>query len=103
LKESKFCELTHEANSIAEIASKISLFLNLPDPTEYTGHFFRRIATKNLPYEGITLTTFKRFRRWKLDSVAQDHVDKDLSQNKDIALHLKIVNPKVLPENSSKL
>jgi hypothetical protein len=69
-------------NSIGSLPSKIASILQLPNPSSFTGHCFRRSAATFLADNGSSLLDLKRFGHWKSDKVAQSYVDNSLTTKK---------------------
>jgi hypothetical protein len=70
-------------NNIGSIPSKIATFLNLPNPSQYTGHCFRRSSATLLANRGGDLLTLKRHGRWKSGTVAESYVADSLKRKID--------------------
>lgn len=80
---------------MSEVPKSIATFLDLPDPTNYTGHCFRRTSATLLANAGANLTTLKQHGRWRSSSVAEGYIENLLHTKKKI--YDKIVNSENLP------
>jgi hypothetical protein len=72
-------------NNIGSIPSKIATFLNLPNPSQYTGHCFRRSSATLLANRGGDLLNLKRHGGWKSGTVAESYVADSLKRKIDVA------------------
>lgn len=68
-------------NSFSKFPQKIARFLDLPEPTMYTGHCFRRTSASFLADSGVDIRVLKRHGGWRSDSTAEGYVEDSL-QNK---------------------
>lgn len=62
-------------NNIAKIPSDVANYLGLPEPSQYTGHCFRRTSATLLGNTGGDTTQQKRHGGWKRMTVADSHID----------------------------
>lgn len=58
---------------------KIAEYLNLPDPTKYTGPCFRRTSATILIDAGGDLMALKRHGGWKSSVIAEGYVDNSIT------------------------
>lgn len=72
-------------NSFGKMPSVIAKFLNLPNPTGYTGHCFRRSSATMLANSGGDLLTVKKHGGWKSSTVAEGYVDSTLSKKNNVS------------------
>lgn len=72
-------------NTFSAMPKKIAAFLNLPDPTAYTGHCFRRSSASLLADTGVDISVLKRHGGWRSSSVAEGYVENSLNNKKSIA------------------
>jgi integrase len=84
-EKGKCCAVPVGINNIGSIPSKIATFLNLPNPSQYTGHCFRRSSATLLANRGGDLLTLKRHGRWKSGTVAESYVADSLKRKIDVA------------------
>lgn len=68
-------------NKISCMPKQIATFLNIPNPSLYTGHCFRRTSATLLADSGADLTMLKRHGGWKSSTVAEGYIE-DSIQNK---------------------
>ena len=69
--------------SIGKFPKKIAEYLQL-DPTDYTGHCYRRSSATIGADSGLGLVGLKRLGRWKSDSVAFGYVEESKKSKIDI-------------------
>jgi integrase len=72
-------------NTMAAIPSKVAKFLNLPNPTEYTGHCFRRTSATMLAEGGADILTLKKHGGWRSSTVAEGYVDQSERRKVEIS------------------
>ncbi|KAK4884193.1 hypothetical protein RN001_000464 [Aquatica leii] len=72
-------------NAIGMIPSKIASYLKLENPTEFTGHCFRRSSATLLVNRGGDLLSLKQFGGWKSSTVAEGYVAESLKRKIDVA------------------
>jgi integrase len=72
-------------NTLGSLPKKIAAFLNLPNPSLYTGHCFRRTSASLLSDSGATVDVLKRHGGWKSSTVAEGYVENSVSNKKKIA------------------
>jgi integrase len=84
-EKGKCCAVPVGINNIGSIPSKIATFLNLPNPSQYTGHCFRRSSATLLANRGGDLLTLKRHGGWKSGTVAESYVADSLKRKIDVA------------------
>lgn len=86
-------------NSITKIPKDVARFLDLPEPSSYTGHSYRRTATTLAANAGFSITELKRFGGWKSDRVCEGYIQNSLSYKRHVAKRMSdIIN---LPKSSS--
>jgi integrase len=68
-------------NTFGKTPSIISTYLDLPNPSMYTGHCLRRSSATLLADSGADITTIKRHGGWKSTAVAEGYIQ-DSVQNK---------------------
>lgn len=81
-------------NKIGKMPSVIASYLNLPDPSSYTGHCFRRTSATLLANSGASITNLKRHGGWRSTTVAEGYVENSISNKLSIG-------SKVLGEQST--
>ncbi|XP_069701502.1 trichohyalin-like isoform X3 [Periplaneta americana] len=95
-------------NTFGKMPSKVAEFLELPDPSLYSGHCFRRTSASLLADSGDDLSIMKRLGGWKCSMVAEDHIEDSLENNGIIAYEIlptysdDVSNSNLLPINSGK-
>lgn len=62
-------------NNIAKIPSDVANYLGLPEPSQYTGHCFRRTSASLLGNAGGDITRPKIHDGWKRKTVADSYID----------------------------
>ncbi|EFA10901.1 hypothetical protein TcasGA2_TC001727 [Tribolium castaneum] len=72
-------------NTFSKISSQIATYLNLPDPSSYTGHAFRRSSASLLVDSGGDLMQLKKHGGWKSSTVAEGYVDESIQTKMDSA------------------
>jgi integrase len=83
-------------HTISKIPFEIAKFLNLPNPTQYTGHSFRRTSSTllaNAP--GVDILDLKRHGGWKSTNVAEGYIADSLCnkiQTANKILHANSIN-----------
>lgn len=63
----------------------VATYLNLPNPTEYTGHCFRRSSATMLVDAGGDITSLKRLGGWKSSNVAEGYIEESLNNKVQVA------------------
>ncbi|XP_074105386.1 uncharacterized protein LOC141531448 [Cotesia typhae] len=86
-------------NKICTISNSIATFLNLSNPSSYTGHCFRRTSTTLLANSGAGITTIKQHGGWRSSSVAEGYIAESLFNKKRI--FDKIVNAEAIKPNDN--
>ncbi|XP_045476285.1 uncharacterized protein LOC123681945 [Harmonia axyridis] len=61
-------------NTFEKITSKITSFLELPNPETFTGHCLRRTSATALVNAGANMTTLKRHGGWRSSTVAEGYL-----------------------------
>jgi hypothetical protein len=84
-EKGKCCAVPVDINNIGSIPSKIATFLNFPNPSQYTGHCFRRSSATLLANRGGDLLTLKRHGGWKSGTVAESYVADSLKRKINVA------------------
>jgi len=82
-------------HSFGSMPSKIAIFLKLENPTQYTGHCFRRSSATVLAGHGADITTLKRHGGWKSTTVAEGYIEH--SHHYVDTLLCSLNNPNLLP------
>lgn len=72
-------------NTFSKIPEKIAKFLNLSEPSTYTGHCFRRTSATLLANSGADLIALKKHGGWRSSTVAEGYIDDCLSNKIDIS------------------
>lgn len=72
-------------NKFGRMATEIASFLKLPNPSEYTGHCFRRSSATILVNAGEDLLSLKRHGGWRSSGVAEGYVDDSIANKLKIA------------------
>lgn len=72
-------------NKFGGMAKQVALFLQLPNPEQYTGHCFRRTSATLLVDAGGDLLTLKRHGGWRSSTVAEGYVGDSLNNKITIA------------------
>ena len=62
-------------NKIAGVPKEIATWLNLPNPSLYTGHALRRTSATVLSNTGGTMMDVKHLGGWQSDKIAQGYID----------------------------
>lgn len=75
-------------HSFGKMPCKIAKFLKLPNPTQYTGHCFRRSSATVLAGHGADITTLKRHGGWRSTTVAEGYIEESLKGKIAIANQL---------------
>lgn len=66
-------------NKFAMMPRLIAEYLELPNPTEYTSHSFRRTSATLLADAGADITTLKRHGGWKSAQVAEEYIEDSIN------------------------
>ena len=85
-------------NSFSKLPSTVAKYLNLPEPSTYTGHSFRRTSASLLVDSGGDLIQLKKHGGWKSSTVAEGYVDS--SMNAKLNCASKILSGKCIGDNS---
>lgn len=72
-------------NKFGGMGKEIAAYLNLPDPTLYTGHCFRRTSATILVDAGGDITSLKRHGGWKSTAVAENYIDESVQNKMNVA------------------
>lgn len=72
-------------NTFGGLPKQIASYLNLPNPSSYTGHCFRRSSTSFLADSGVEIGVIKRHGGWKSDTVAEGYIENSLVNKKLIS------------------
>lgn len=88
----------HQFGKMPEI---VASYLNLPNPSDYTGHCFRRSSATMLVDAGANLTCLKRHGGWKSSSVAESYIDDSITNKVDVANKI-LRAPTPQPSSSSE-
>lgn len=83
-------------NSFGKMPSEIAAYLKLKDPTQYTGHSFRRSSATILADSGAGIINVKRLGGWKSTTVAESYID-------DSTNHKKKMSNNILGTNNSPI
>ena len=70
----KFVNLPVGKTLVAEVPSRIALFLGLEDPRSYTGHALRVSSATALAYQGADIFELKRHGRWASSSIEEEYL-----------------------------
>lgn len=104
----KFGEILKGAmgvNTLYQIGVEVAQHLNLPSPTKFSGHCFRRTSATHAADRGATTMDMKRHFDWKNDAMPMEYVAKSKAQNKKMAQFLlkspKKSNDEPLKKNCS--
>ena len=82
-KPSKFINSPIGVNYLYAVGKDIAAFLELPDPSRYTGHCFRRTSVTVMANAGATVLELKQKCHWKNDKMANVYVaNSDANMNK---------------------
>lgn len=87
-------------NTFGKMPSVIATYLNLPNPTAFTGHCFRRSSATMLANSGGDLLTVKKHGGWKSSAVAEGYVDSTITQKNKISN--KILMDDSMPSTSKQ-
>ena len=88
-------------NTMGTIPNKIESFLCLSNPSEFTGHCFRRCSASLLADAGANMSMLKRQWSWCSSSVAEGYVENSL-ENKNV-ISTKILGDRSCFQNSKNL
>lgn len=67
-------------HKIGEVPSYIATYLQLPKPTKFTGHCFRRTSATLASDSGATLQMIKQLGRWRSDAIAEGYIENLLNR-----------------------
>jgi integrase len=81
-------------NMIATYPRMIAGLLNLPNPTSFTSHAFRRSSATWMADSGVDMLNLKRFGGWKSDTSAQGYIAESVGNKKRLAETLQADSPK---------
>lgn len=87
-------------NTFGKMPCIIAKYLNLPNPTAFTGHCFRRSSATMLANSGGDLLTVKKHGGWKSSVVAEGYVDSTMFQKNSISN--RILMNDTLPSTSKE-
>ena len=73
-RNGKFTKMPLGKTVIANVPRIVATFLELENPSAYTGHSLRVSSATALADEGVTSLALKRHGRWASDSVAEGYV-----------------------------
>lgn len=80
-------------NTIGKIPSHIAIYLNLPNPQEYSGHCFRRSSATLLANRGSDFLSIKRHGGWKSSAVAEGYIEESVQTKINVAQTLSDPGP----------
>lgn len=60
---------------LSKFPSKVAMFLDLPNPSGYTGHAFRRTAANVMAEGGASSSVMKKHFNWKSENTSQKYVE----------------------------
>lgn len=86
-------------HKIAAVPSVVAKYLNLENPSSYTGHCFRRTSASLLANSGASMENIMRHGGWSSSSVAEGYIVQ--SENTKIGTASKILGKDSLPGNPS--
>lgn len=72
-------------HKISNTAKEVALYLNLSNPSEYTGHCLRRTSATILVDNGGDISCLKRHGGWKSSSVAEGYIEESITNKKETA------------------
>lgn len=72
-------------HSIAKIPKEVAKYLNLPEPSTFTGHSYRRTSTTVAVDEGCSMDEIKRIGPWESTKVAERYVQDSLARKRKVA------------------
>lgn len=81
----KGCRQVVGIHQFRKIPKMVATYLNLSNPTEYTGHCFRRSAATMLIDSGGDITSLKRLGGWKSSNVAEGYIEESLNNKVEVA------------------
>lgn len=71
-------------NKIGEVPKVVATYLNLSNPTNYTGHCFRRTAATLLSDSGASVQMLKQLGGWRSEKVALGYVENSMRVKQNI-------------------
>lgn len=80
----KFINIPVGINSVGGVPKAIALYLNLPDPQNYTSHCFRRTSATIYADSGATEAELMRFGKWKSSTVARGYVEDSVANKTNV-------------------
>lgn len=66
----------------------IATFLNLPNPSTYTGHCYRRSGVSLMAESGATLADMRRHCGWMNEGMAERYIELSVNNKRKIAGHI---------------
>lgn len=81
----KGCKQVVGIHQFRKMPKVVATHLNLPDPTEYTGHCFRRSSATMLVDSGGDITSLKRLGGWKSSNVAEGYIEESFTNKVQVA------------------
>lgn len=88
-------------NKFGAMPKQIAEYLNLLDPSLYTGHSFRRTSATLLANSGADLITLKRHGGWKSSTVAESYIEDSINNKRKIG-HLIANSISITPQTSDE-
>lgn len=86
-------------HKIAGVPSVVAKYLNLDNPSSYTGHCFRRTSASLLANSGASMEHIMRHGGWRSSSVAEGYIEE--SENTKISVASKILGKECSALNPS--
>lgn len=86
-------------NEISDVPKTVAAYLNLDNPSEYTGHCFRRSSATTLSNAGVNLSMVKQLGGWKSDAVVHGYIENSTANRNAIFNH--IANSAVIHQNTN--
>lgn len=81
----KGCRQVVGIHQFRKMPKIVATYLNLVNPTEYTGHCFRRSSATILVDSGADITSLKRHGGWKSSNVAEGYIEESLNNKVEVA------------------
>lgn len=85
-------------NYLYKIPKTTAEVLELPNPSEYTGHSYRRSSATQMANSGANSAQIRRYYRWNSDSTANKYLDN--SRSNSIAVAKIIAGPEDPSQNN---
>lgn len=79
------CRQVVGIHQFRKMPQMVATYLNLANPTEYTGHCFRRSSATILVDSGADITSLKRHGGWKSSNVAEGYIEESLNNKVEVA------------------